>query len=549
MSRLAGIDELFVELAEPARRAEVAERLATRLGVEHVLLLVRDVRLGVLLPAAGMPQTLAGGLLWRQLLRACQHPGRHRARIDLPVGTERDVLALASHGTAMLLVGGAPRDADCGRIDVLLPLLDALLVSENRAADAQSDAAAALASAQRATSLADALEAARAEASRLNAQLREEQERKDDFLAMLAHELRNPLAPITHSVEILRSPRATDAIRTRQIDVVARQARQLARLVEDLLDVSRVSRGRIELRRKRIDLREVLQASVDTTRPVVESRHHAVTVALPQVALPVDGDSDRLTQVFSNLLHNAAKYTEPGGSIRLDAAIEGDAVAVSVSDTGIGIDPHMLRRVFDLFAQAPVALDRAQGGLGIGLTLVRSLVEMHQGTVDAASPGNGCGSKFTVRLPRATTPVDPPESADTGSPDPVRRRLRVLVVDDNRDAAQSLGDLLRLGQHEVLLAYGGQDALQIADEVSPDLVLLDIGLPEVDGLEVARRLRFRFGNRVRLVAVTGYGTEADRRHSREAGFDEHWVKPVSADDLERIIAAALGPSAVQGQDR
>jgi len=535
------ISALIVQLADPDRRADGAEHLARHLGVDRVILLVCDVRLKVLLPAAGMPQTLAGGALWRRMLRECLHPGKHRTRIDLPVGHERDAMMLAAHGSAMVLVGGMPHDADCAQIMTWLPLLDALLVAEHRASDAQTEAAAALARAVRANSLADALEVARAEAARLNAQLREEHERKDDFLAMLAHELRNPLAPITHSVEILRSPRITDAIRKRQLDVVARQAQQLSRLIEDLLDVSRVSRGRIDLRRTQIDLREILQTSVDTTRPLIEARRHALSVELSSAALLVDGDGDRLTQVFSNLLNNAAKYTEPGGQIRIEAGLDGDAVVVSVSDTGIGIQPQMLRRVFDLFTQAPVALDRAQGGLGIGLTLVRSLVEMHHGTVRADSRGTGCGSTFTVHLPLSTARMRP-EVAAVEPPRPRQRRVRVLVVDDNLDAADALGHLLRLDGHEALLAHSGPGALQIVDELVPDIVLLDIGLPELDGFEVARRMRSRFGNRVRLVALTGYGSNADRDLSREAGFDEHWVKPISAVDLQRIVASAVAPA-------
>lgn len=535
------LDALIVDFADPGRRLEAAGRLARRLGVDEVVLLVRDARLGVLLPAQGMPRTLAGGPLWRRFLGVCAEPGCHRGQVDLPVGSTRDSTALASRNAAMLLIGGEPTEDDREQIACLLPLLEALLVAEGRAADANSQVAEALASTQRATLLAAALEAARAEASRLNAQLRDEHERKDDFLAMLAHELRNPLAPIAHSVEILRSPRVREDVRIRLLDVIARQSRQLSRLVEDLLDVSRVSRGRIELRREPVDLRGVIQAAVDASQPVVAARQHALSIALPAVPLWVDGDEQRLTQVFSNLLHNAAKYTGPGGRIEANASIQGDQVAVAIVDNGVGIESRMLGSVFDLFTQAPVSLDRSDGGLGIGLTLVRSLVDMHGGTVEATSPGVGRGSTFTVRLPRVAAPADAGGDAgkDSRSSDCPMRRLRVLVVDDNRDAAQTLGELLKISGHEVALAYNGANGLELAQKVAPDLALLDIGLPDIDGLEMARRLRQRFGKHVRLVALTGYGTEEDRCRSVDAGFDEHWVKPLQPDELECIVNATL----------
>lgn len=539
------IDELISDFAEPGRRLHAAGRLARRLGVDDVVLLVRDVRLDILLPAPGMPRTLAGGPLWRRFLSVCMESGCHRGRVDLPRGSDRIATALASQRAVTVLIGGDLADDDREQIIRAQPLLHALLAAENREADARSQTAEALAGTQRATSLAAALEAARAEASQLNAQLRDEHERKDDFLAMLAHELRNPLAPITHSVEILRSPLIPDDVRTRLLDVIARQSRQLSRLVEDLLDVSRVSRGRIELRREPVDLREVLQAAVDASQPVVAAREHDLRIAVPVLPLWVDGDEQRLTQVFSNLLHNAAKYTGPGGRIEVSAFIDGDQVVVSIVDNGIGIEPQMLNRVFDLFAQAPVSLDRSDGGLGIGLTLVRSLVGMHGGAVDAMSPGVGRGSTFTVRLPRTTAPVDAARNAGTH----IRftgcaaRRLHVLVVDDNRDAAQTLGELLRIAGHDVALAHDGTSGLDLATKNTPDLAFLDIGLPEIDGLEVARRLRQRFGSNIRLVALTGYGSKEDQCRSFDAGFDEHWVKPLQLAELERIMTGALIPPA------
>jgi CheY-like chemotaxis protein len=359
---------------------------------------------------------------------------------------------------------------------------------------------------------------------------------------MLAHELRNPLTPLVTSIELIRRSggRATD----KHLDIMSRQTRQLSRLVEDLLDVSRVSRGRIELRRHRLRLFEVVTDALEASRPFLESRQHRVEVSTTDATVEVDADNVRLTQVFANLLHNAGKYTDPGGTIRLDCGRSGEEAFVKVQDSGLGLEPAMRESVFDLFVQAPMSLARAQGGLGIGLTLVRALVELHGGRVEVASAGLGHGSTFTVRLPLATgvaaVSADLPPDA-LHAPD---RPVRVLVVDDNEDAANSMAEILRLMGHHAEVAFSGLKAMHIADDVEPDLVMLDIGLPEIDGYEVARRLRRSNRRRVRLVAVTGYGAESDKVRTREAGFDEHVVKPVMPETLagiiERVRACDLG---------
>ncbi|HVL55098.1 MAG TPA: ATP-binding protein, partial [Burkholderiaceae bacterium] len=485
---------------------------------------------------------LNGGAGWREFLARSRSAGRHDGVVDLPKGARCTACALSIDGVAIVMLGGVPADAELETLQRSLPMLASLLQAEQAAALAAADAAAARDAAGRAHALAAALDAARSETAKLNAELRDEHRRKDEFLAMLAHELRNPLAPLVTSVELLRRPHLDAALRERQLDVMARQIARLARLVDDLLDVSRVSSGRIELRRQRVALRDVLRDALDATRPLLDARRHRVEGHWIDADLTIDGDPVRLTQVFANLLHNAAKYTDPQGTIRLTVQRSGDAAVVELRDNGVGISAEMLPRIFDLFAQAPVALDRSQGGLGIGLTLVRALVRLHGGQVDADSAGPGCGSTFTVALPLAAQPQSPgaPAGADAGAAtgDAPTSPLCVLVVDDNRDAADSLAQMLHAIGHRAITAYEADPALELATAHRPDLVLLDIGLPGVDGYQLAGRLRRQLSPPLYLVALTGYGGSEHRRRALEAGFDEHAVKPVTADALQALLARA-----------
>ncbi|MCY0987689.1 ATP-binding protein [Nannocystis sp. ILAH1] len=359
---------------------------------------------------------------------------------------------------------------------------------------------------------------------------------KDEFLAMLSHELRNPLAPLRSVADSLRRCDLTGPARARAYAIIDRQVTHLTRLVDDLLDVSRISRGKTELRQQVVDLAQVAEQAVEMARPALEERRHALALALPQPPLQVQGDPVRLTQVVFNLLGNAAKYTEPGGHIWLTVAREGDEAVVRVRDDGIGMPPELVPRVFDLFAQGERALDRAQGGLGLGLTLVHRLVEMHHGSVSASSPGPGQGSEFAIRLPvlahqSATVPAPPP-----AAPGPDGYAARILVVDDNPDVAMALQMLLEAHGTAVRVAHDGADALLAARDFQPEVVLLDIGLPDMDGYEVARRLRREPGmDRALVIAVTGYGQDDARRRSQEAGFDWHLVKPVTMEDLEAAL--------------
>jgi signal transduction histidine kinase len=367
------------------------------------------------------------------------------------------------------------------------------------------------------------------------AQLTEADRRKDAFLAMLAHELRNPLAPIRNALHVLGQRGSADPAFRQSREMMERQVRHLARIVDDLLDVSRILRGKVQLRPERLDLARLVRTAIEDHRGIFRQAGLDLGVDVPELPVWVMGDSIRLAQILSNLLHNAAKFTDPGGrvSIRLTAAA-GDQAEVAVRDTGIGIGPDMLPRLFETFAQADRSLERSKGGLGLGLALVKGLAELHGGEVRAASAGPGCGAEFTVRLP-----VEPEPAALSEMPAGPRRtakHLRVLVVEDNRDAADSLRMLLEWYGYEVTVAYSGPDGVTVAEQWQPDVVLCDIGLPGLDGYGVASRLRRNPSTaKAHLIAVTGYGAEDDQRRSREVGFDAHLVKPVDPDALQGIL--------------
>ncbi|MBV9121955.1 MAG: response regulator, partial [Planctomycetes bacterium] len=369
--------------------------------------------------------------------------------------------------------------------------------------------------------------------------LREEARRKDEFLAMLAHELRNPLAPIRNSAQVLRLLGQADPNLQRASDMIERQVAHLARMVDDLLDVSRITRGKVQLQKEPVELAPVLARAVETTRPLLDARRQELTVTLPPDPVVVEGDTTRLAQVVSNLLNNAAKYSEEGGHIRLTLERGLAQAVIRVRDHGLGIPADLLPRVFDLFTQGDRSLARSEGGLGIGLTLVKNLVEMHGGTVEAFSEGPGRGSEFVVLLPRLERGRGrrPGREAEPARVPTASRR--VLVVDDNPDAAESLALLLRVEGHEVRTAHDGPAALKAATEFQPEVIFLDIGLPRVSGYEVARQLREQLGlKKVLLVAVTGYGQEEDRRRSREAGFDAHLTKPADPAALHELLAGS-----------
>jgi signal transduction histidine kinase/CheY-like chemotaxis protein len=383
----------------------------------------------------------------------------------------------------------------------------------------------------------DALRESEARFRALAGALKDADRRKDEFLATLAHELRNPLAPISNAVQLLRRPdgrRQSDRV----IEMVGRQVRQIVRLVDDLMEVSRITRGKIDLKLERVPVAEIIHGAVETSQPAVDRAGHRLDVTLPGEPLVLMADRLRLTQVFANLLNNAAKYTDEGGRIQVDVWREDGAMLASVRDTGIGIPAEALGRVFDMFAQAHRAAGRGQGGLGIGLTMVRSLVEMHHGTVEAHSAGSGLGSEFVVRLPLAPPQEGWSEQAGAAEvcPHAALAGQRILVVDDNHDAADTLALLLESDGAEVRVAYDGRAALAAAEAFLPSTVLLDIGMPGMDGWEVARRLRQdeRYSG-MRIIALTGWGQDSDRRQTRNRGFSHHLTKPVSLEDLHQLL--------------
>src|SRR5579883_1568999 len=409
-----------------------------------------------------------------------------------------------------------------------------------------------------------------AERARAERALKEADRHKDEFLAMLAHELRNPLAPIHNAVELMRMEPLDDPQLNWARDVIARQLTSLTRLVDDLLDVSRITRGKINLTREVVELEGLITRAVETVHPLLNEHRHELTLELPDPGVKVFGDSTRLAQGIANVLGNAAKYTDAGGRISLIATVIGPNVEIRIRDNGIGIQPELLPHVFELFTQVDRDDGRTQGGLGIGLALVRRLVEMHGGSVSAVSEGLGKGSEFVIRLPILSEDEDSASAAaDSGAGAPsgdervvcavtplvaagaARMIRRILIADDNNDALESLATLLQLNGHEVYTATNGGTALQCAERHRPEVCLLDIGMPLLNGYEVAKRIREQsWGQRITLVALTGWGQDSDRRRSQEAGFDSHLVKPLDLETLTDLLARLpSGPGSASAQGR
>ena len=378
------------------------------------------------------------------------------------------------------------------------------------------------------------------------AELQEASRRKDEFLATLAHELRNPLAAIRLAAQLIGMADLPQPQRTNSVAVIQRQVEHLVRLIDDLVDVSRITRGLISLRRVPTSVSSVVTQAIESSRPAIDGRRHQLQVQVPSSELWVDGDAARLAQVLGNILNNAAKFTDPGGTITLEASQDGSQVTIRITDSGVGIEAETLPLVFELFTQSGQPLDRSSSGLGIGLALVRRLVEMHGGTVTAASEGRGRGTTVTVTLPLASAAADgsltaqPGVAAEVEPPLPDLAPCRILVVDDNEDAAQALAEILRLSGHEVRTAHDGLEALEVAPAFLPHVVMLDLGMPNLNGYETAARIRTQpWGRAIPLVALTGWGQPSDRQRTVAAGFNAHLVKPVDRRDVLTAIHAAL----------
>jgi PAS domain S-box-containing protein len=374
--------------------------------------------------------------------------------------------------------------------------------------------------------------------------LREEHRRKDDFLATLAHELRNPLAPIRYAVAASRKPGLSEEKREQGRAIVERQLEHMSRLLDDLLDIARVMHNMLVLKKRRVELASLIGSAIETARPKIDAKGHQLLLDMPPQPIELDADPVRLAQVFTNLLINAAKYTNPGGRIELHARREHGNLIVSVRDNGIGIAPEMIPHLFTLFSQVDTALERSEGGLGIGLALVRGLVELHGGTVEARSDGSHCGSEFVVSLP-VVVPMRERAARTAAPASEPAPSLRVLVADDNRDGADSCATLLELSGHTVVTAYNGREAFETAEQFRPDVALLDIGMPELNGYELARKIREqRWGGAIVLLAITGWGQEEDRRRALAAGFDHHLAKPIDPNQLDAVLRSI----AVEQQD-
>ncbi|HJW50479.1 MAG TPA: PAS domain S-box protein [Burkholderiaceae bacterium] len=392
------------------------------------------------------------------------------------------------------------------------------------------------------------LRRAQQERERLLDQLRQSDRRKDEFLAVLAHELRNPLAPLKNSLEILKRSQPHVLVGAQAIETMERQLSHMVRLIDDLLDVSRITHNRLELRRTVCDLRSIVEQALQTVRPLADAKSHQLEMTLPDEPIYLDADPVRLTQVLINLLDNACKYTDPGGRVSIVARRQGEEVVIRIEDTGHGIAPDMLPAVFEMFTRADQSIEREQGGLGLGLTLVRRMLELHGGRVDAWSAGRGRGSVFTAHLPALARGFPTVASDGAGKEGPTEAQ-RILVVDDNRDATETLAALLQLSGHETATAYDGKSAIEIAESFRPDVLLLDIGMPELNGYDVARRVReLPWGADTMLIALTGWGQEDDRRRSQEAGFDAHLVKPVDHAQLMQLLARTRGTDRRRGID-
>ncbi len=535
---VSGAVHWATRLAAPEHRAAALEALARMAGAEHALLLVGDDDGQVMLPAPGLRQTLPRGRHWRDLLHRLWAGGTVQADVEPLHGSGlHTALAHSQHGVALVLLGGNPMPSVLDSLHPVWPMLGQLLGCEQRARAAMGELRTARSEMRQYAAQAQVLDETRLKLDQTVRQLGEEARRaaeasraKDEFLAMLGHELRNPLAPIVMILDVLR---LRDAWRP-ELDVVERQVHHMKRLMDDLLDVSRIARGKLTLDKHPVDLAEVLVQARESA-PEWASRRYPLQWDVPHDGLQVLGDRSRLVQVFSNLLDNAAKYSDAGSEIRVHARVaEGDKARVTVRDQGIGLSPDQLEQVFEMFEQGGRSGAFA-GGLGLGLAIVRNLVRHHGGRVWAESAGPGQGSSFHVELPLLVGDRDREAAAAAPGPGEMPG-LRVMVVDDNDDARTTLGLMLQLYGCTVTELAGGAEALAAAPSFGPDVAVLDLGMPGMDGMTLARRLRDDMGERVPyLVALTGFGQPSDKALAREAGFDDYLVKPVAQDDLRNAL--------------
>ncbi|MBA3461935.1 MAG: response regulator [Deltaproteobacteria bacterium] len=541
--------KLLSRFSDVAGREQAATELAHALGVARVVIYLRDTVLDVMLPAPGFSHALSGGPKWRSFVHELTVPGMHRGELDGGDGPALPAFAhVGTDGVALIMLGNEPYADLLTSVLDYFPLVGAMLRAEHNVFLSDGEARVAKLGGVQARDLACALDAARtdieralAESARLNAELEEQSRRKDDFLAMLGHELRNPMAAISAALELLRSGPSDPGIVMRAEAVLERQTAQLSRLVDDLLDAARVTRGKVSLALELLEVSDVVRRALDATRVQFDAKRHAVQLWVRD-RVHVTADRVRLEQMITNLLLNAAKYTQEGGVIEIAVAHESGTAVIEISDTGVGIPASVLPLIFQPFVQLSPSVDRRSGGLGVGLTVVHQLAQLHGGRVDVTSQV-GIGSRFTVRIPAAEPRIalDPPRVERAAS-----AQTCVLVVDDNLDAAEMIVALLGAWGHEAHHAADGPTAVAMARDLTPAVVLLDIGLPGMNGYEVAAALRDDPRTcDARIIAVTGYGMESDRKCSREAGCDEHLVKPVDLELLERVVGRPAQPASAR----
>ncbi len=538
-------------LATVEGRAVRAREFAVSMGAQALLLFTLRADSGKFVPAAGGPKTLPGGQGWRALLDACRTRGVHQGEVialeeragPLPAA------ACSDGATALVFLGGSVARADLDLVGGMLPLLGAALHEQQKLSITAGELAAAHFEMKQYASLTSALDAARAKVDVTMRELAQQARRleeargqaenaaraKDEFLAMLGHELRNPLAPLVTVLQVLRLRGQW----TPELGIMQRQVDHMQRLVDDLLDVSRIAGGKLTLQRRKIELSEAIRAAHETAQPLIVQKSQHVFIDIPATGLLVDADPARLAQVFANLFTNAAKYSDQGTTIRAQATVHHHDVVVEIIDQGIGIQASMLGRVFDIFEQQGSSIDRAEGGLGLGLAIVRNLVQQHGGHVHVDSAGLGKGSRFVVTLPLASGSAEPEAAVAAPPARWVQPGERILLVDDNADALATLAEALRVAGYTVEVAADGHSALECARDFAPRLALLDIGLPGMDGYELATRLRSDGDPALKLVALTGYGQSSDKQRALDSGFDRHLTKPVDFPRLQGVIEALL----------
>ena len=546
---LAQAIELVVGLAGATDRARHAQAIAASLCADDLLVFLHDADADALMPAPGWRKTLPGGAEWREFLIRAKGNGFHRGQVPW-TGQSRQVVGCTKTGLAIVFLGGKVSDDDARLLCSMAPLLKAAISAQQALAATAGELEAARTEIRQAAALMKALDETRADLDRSLIELdwqarsleqaRSRAERatrsKDEFMAMLGHELRNPLAPIKTALSLLKMR----GVWSQEHEVMQRQVNHMIRLVDDLLDVSRIAGGKLTLERVPTQLATILARAIETAAPLIDQRRQVLVVDVAADGLCVLGDPARLAQVFANLLTNASKYSDTDRRITVEARRVDNRVRVSVRDDGIGIEAGLLEDIFGLFHQEGRGLDRAQGGLGLGLAIVRNLVQLHEGSVDAYSDGPGLGSTFVVDLPVCPSDHAGPE-ASGASPAAVaadqERDLRILLVDDNADARDTLAQAFTALGYAVTTATDGLEALNLVEACQPDIAVLDIGLPVMDGYELADRLRQRDGPAIPMIAVTGYGQPEDKARARTAGFDAHFVKPVDLHQLMTTIAS------------